>query len=89
MVVVDEEQFRSLPETIATARAYHAQALGDVPATIKYTRRALDLLPEGDYLRRGQATTLLGLALGERRPRGRLPVLYRFHGDYAHSRRHR
>ncbi len=47
MVVVDEEEFRSLPVTIANARAYHAQALGDVPATVKYARQALDLLPEG------------------------------------------
>jgi LuxR family maltose regulon positive regulatory protein len=62
MVVVDEEQFRSLPATIANARAYHAQALGDVPATVKYARRAFDLLPEGDHLRRGRAAVLLGLA---------------------------
>ncbi len=61
MVVVDEEQFRSLPASIATARAYHAQALGDVPGTVKYARRALDLLPEGDHLRRGPAAALLGL----------------------------
>ena len=61
MVVVDEEQFRSLPATIAIARAYHAQALGDVPGTVKYAQRALDLLPEADHLRREQATALLGL----------------------------
>jgi len=62
MVVVDEEQFRSLPASIAIARAYHAQALGDVPGTVKYAQQALDLLPEGDDPRRGQATTILGLA---------------------------
>ena len=62
MVVVDEEQFRSLSGTIAIARAYLAGALGDVPGTVKYARRALDLLPEGDYLWRGAAATLLGLA---------------------------
>ena len=62
MVVVDEEQFRSLPVTIANARAYHAQALGDVPATVKYARQALDLLPEGSYFERGRAAVLLGLA---------------------------
>ena len=62
MVVVDEEQFRSLPASIATARAYHAQAIGDGPATVKYTQQVLDLLPEEAHLRRGQATTLLGLA---------------------------
>jgi len=62
MVVVDEEQFRSLPASIATARAYHALAFGDVPGTAEYARRALDLLPEGDHLQRGQAAALLGLA---------------------------
>ena len=39
-----------------------AQALGDVPGTVKYARRALDLLPEEDHLRRGIAAALLGLA---------------------------
>jgi LuxR family maltose regulon positive regulatory protein len=62
MVVVDEDQFRSLPATIATARAYHAQALGDVPGTVKYARRALDLLPEGDHVGRGGIDALLGVA---------------------------
>ncbi|MSP14032.1 MAG: tetratricopeptide repeat protein [Chloroflexi bacterium] len=62
MVVVDEAQFRSLPASIATARAYHAQALGDIPGSVKYARRALALLPAGDHLRRGPAAALLGLA---------------------------
>src|SRR5687767_12474972 len=62
MVVVDEEQFRSLPATIATARARHAQALGDVPGTVTYARRALDLLPEGAYFARGVPAALLAVA---------------------------
>ena len=62
MVVADEEQFRSLPASIASARAYHALAFGDVAGTAEYARRALDLLPEGDLTRRGQAGALLGLA---------------------------
>jgi LuxR family maltose regulon positive regulatory protein len=62
MVVVDEEQFRSLPVTIATARAFHTQALGDVHGTVKYARRALDLLPEGDCFERGRPAVFLGLA---------------------------
>ena len=61
-VVVDEEQFRNLPASIATARTYQAQALGDIPNSIKYGQRALDLLPGDDYLRRGPAAALLGLA---------------------------
>ena len=62
MVVVDEEQFRSLPVAIATGRAYHAQALGDVRGTVKYAQRVLNLAREDDHLRRGQAAMLLGLA---------------------------
>jgi LuxR family maltose regulon positive regulatory protein len=62
MVVVDEEQFRSLPGSIAVAHAYHTGAIGDVPGTVTYARQALDLLPEADHLRRGQATAFLGLA---------------------------
>jgi LuxR family maltose regulon positive regulatory protein len=62
MVVVDEEQFRSLPASIATARAYHAQTLGDVPGTVTYARRALDLLPGVYYYERGVLAALLGVA---------------------------
>ena len=62
MVVVDQDQFRSLPASISTARAYTALALGDVPNAVIFARQALDLLPEDDYLRRGPAAALLGLA---------------------------
>jgi LuxR family maltose regulon positive regulatory protein len=62
MVVVDGEQFRSLPASLATARAYHAQAIGDVPGTVMYSQRVLDLIPDGDHQRRGDAMALLGLA---------------------------
>ena len=37
MVVVDEEQFRSLPASIATARTYRALALGDLPGLLSST----------------------------------------------------
>ncbi len=62
MVVVDQAEFRSLPASIASARAYRALALGDVPATVNYARRALALMPENDQVRRTQATALLGVA---------------------------
>jgi LuxR family transcriptional regulator, maltose regulon positive regulatory protein len=63
MVVVDEDQFRSLHASIAIARAYIAQATGDIPGTIKYAQQVLENFNEtGDQLQRGQATTLLGLA---------------------------
>jgi LuxR family transcriptional regulator, maltose regulon positive regulatory protein len=61
-VIVDQAQFRTLPASIATARAYITQARGDITGSVKYGRRALDLLPKDDYLRRGPAAALLGLA---------------------------
>ncbi len=62
MVVVDDEAFRRLPGSIAVWRAGQALALGDVPETVKYARRALDLVPLDDHLGRGGAVALLGLA---------------------------
>jgi LuxR family transcriptional regulator, maltose regulon positive regulatory protein len=62
MVVVDDEEFRGLPGSIAIFRAAQAQALGNVPDTLKYARRVLDLVPEDDHLRRGSAAGFLGLA---------------------------
>jgi LuxR family maltose regulon positive regulatory protein len=62
MVVVDKEQFRSLPISLAMARAYHAQAIGDIRGTVKYAERALNLIPEDDHYNRAAVTGLLGLA---------------------------
>lgn len=62
MVVVDHAQFQFLPASIATARAYISMARDDVAGSIKYGTRALELLSLTDYLRRGQAAALLGLA---------------------------
>lgn len=61
-IVVDRAAFRGLPGAIAVYRAGQALALGDVPTTVTYARRALDLVPEDDYLQRGAAAALLGLA---------------------------
>lgn len=61
MVVVDEAEFQSLPATIAAARAYLAQALGDMPSAEKYARLALDLLPDDDYFYRGIPAVILAL----------------------------
>ena len=60
-VFVNEGQLRSLLATIAVARAYNAHSVGDVPGTVKHAQRALELLPEGDHPRRGQATALMGM----------------------------
>jgi LuxR family maltose regulon positive regulatory protein len=78
MIVVDEEQFKSLPVVLATARAYHAQAIGDISGTIKYTQHVLDLAPEGDTRWRGAASSLLGLALYAS---GNLDAAYRAFSD--------
>jgi LuxR family transcriptional regulator, maltose regulon positive regulatory protein len=61
-VVIDEEEFRSLPGSIAIYRAGQSMVLGDLPATVTYARRVLDLVPEDDHFLRGGATALLGLA---------------------------
>jgi LuxR family transcriptional regulator, maltose regulon positive regulatory protein len=62
MVIVDEAQFRTLPASLATARAYLTMARGDLGSSAKYSQRALDLLPLEDHLRRGPAAALLSLA---------------------------
>ncbi len=62
LVHVDEEQLRTRQAWLAIARAFHAQALGDVVGTAKHARRALSLIPEAGYHLRGLASSLLGLA---------------------------
>ena len=62
MIVVDQEEFRRLPGAVAMHRAGQALMLGNVDETIKHARRALDLAPEDDFLRRGGAAALQGLA---------------------------
>jgi len=78
MVVVDEEHFKSLPVLLATARAYHAQAVGDISGTIKYTQRVLDLSPDGYSQWREAALSLMGLA---QYASGNLDAAYRAFSD--------
>jgi LuxR family maltose regulon positive regulatory protein len=78
MVVVDKEQFRTLPTWLATTRAYHAQATGDLQGTAKYVGRALDLFPEDDHYNRAAMTGLLGLAYWAR---GDLEAAHRTFSD--------
>jgi LuxR family maltose regulon positive regulatory protein len=61
MVVVNQERFRSLPATIANIRAVLAFFSGDLPGTLKYAQRALDLAPKQDHFRRGTIAGTLGL----------------------------
>jgi len=44
MVVADQEEFRSLPGTIALARSFRAQAFGDIAGTVEYARSAAIVL---------------------------------------------
>lgn len=62
VVIVDEKQFRSLPFRIVQARAYHAQARGDIPNTVRFAQMALDLTPKEDLTNRIAATLQMGIA---------------------------
>jgi LuxR family transcriptional regulator, maltose regulon positive regulatory protein len=61
MIIDDEERFGSLQTELASARAYHAQAIGDLDSTVKFAQQYLDLLPEGDIEGIADITALLGL----------------------------
>lgn len=63
MVIADGGQFKSLPISLATARAYHAQAVNNPARTVKYARQAITLLPEEEVVQRSTVNALLGLAL--------------------------
>ena len=78
MVVVDEAEFRGLAGNIAVYRAAIALALGDVANTMKYARRALDLVPEDDDHWRGSAAGFLGLAYWTS---GDLEAAHRFYAE--------
>lgn len=60
MVIVDNEQFRSLRARIAFARAYNAQTKRDFLSATKYAELVLELIPEEDQFLRSQATAILG-----------------------------
>ena len=60
-IVVDEDEFRRLPRSIAVYRAALAMAAGDLTATLAHARRALDLVEADDHIGRGSAAGFLGL----------------------------
>lgn len=59
MVVVEEEQFKTLPARIAIARAYNSQTKGESLATVKLAQEAVRLSPETNQFMRAQATAIL------------------------------
>jgi LuxR family maltose regulon positive regulatory protein len=82
MVVVDQEQFRTLPARIAIIRAYNAQVQGDIAATVKYAELALKLTPEEDHFRRAQATITLEFTHWSS---GELEAAYQAMADWVNS----
>jgi len=62
VIVEDPEQIKSLPATIAIGRAYIAQAIGNIPDTVRYANQTVELVREGDNFRRAQASMMLGMA---------------------------
>jgi LuxR family transcriptional regulator, maltose regulon positive regulatory protein len=61
MVIADQEQWKSLPATIAIGRAYIAQSRGNTQDAVRYASRVLELVPEGDSFRHSQAAMMLGM----------------------------
>ncbi len=74
LIIMDEEQFRILPATIANARAYRAQTIGDSTGTLKYSQQALELLPEEEYMQRAIPAAMVGFVHWEN---GDLEAAYR------------
>lgn len=73
MIVVNQDEYKSLPQSMAVARAYLALAYGDFTVAIQNAQRALELLQAQDYYWHGGATLFLGMAnLGQ----GNLEVAY-------------
>ncbi|MAT96969.1 MAG: helix-turn-helix transcriptional regulator [Anaerolineaceae bacterium] len=62
MVIVNKAAYQTLPASIASARAYLAQAQGDSHSAIQNASRALRLFPEDEHYSRGLAALFLGLA---------------------------
>jgi LuxR family transcriptional regulator, maltose regulon positive regulatory protein len=62
LIVVDEDNYRSLPAHIEMYRAALALANADLHSTITHAREALSLAPADDALARAAAGALAGLA---------------------------
>jgi LuxR family maltose regulon positive regulatory protein len=62
IIVNDQVEFDLLTFSITSARAYIAQALGDIPNTLNYGQQALDLLPQDSHTQRAIPLALLSLA---------------------------
>ena len=56
----DQEEFKSIPGTIALIRAGNAQIDGNLAETVRYAELSVQLAPENDSLTRAQAAITLG-----------------------------
>jgi LuxR family maltose regulon positive regulatory protein len=59
MVIVEKEQFRSLPARIAFARAYNAQTQNRFEDVVRYVETAMDIIPHEDQYMQAQASSIL------------------------------
>jgi LuxR family maltose regulon positive regulatory protein len=59
LVIVEAEQFRTLPVRIAIARAYNAQAQNRFADTVKFAEMAQDMAPPDDEFLHAQASSIL------------------------------
>ncbi len=57
--VANEAQLKPLPAMIALTRTYNAQVQGDPAETVKCAELALQIIPEGDIVRRAMAINIL------------------------------
>ena len=62
VTVVDEDQYRTLPATIAFARAFYAQALSETGDAAHYAKLALGLVHEEDQHQRSTIEAVLSVA---------------------------
>lgn len=59
LVIVEAEQFRTLPARIAFARAYNAQTQNRFDDVVRYIETALDIIPYDDQYMQAQASSIL------------------------------
>lgn len=62
LVIVEAEQFRTLPARIAFARAYNAQTQSRFADVVKHVETALDIIPHDDQYMQAQASSILSAA---------------------------
>ena len=59
LVIVEAEQFRTLPARIIFARAYNAQTQNRFDDVVRYVETALDIIPHEDQYMQAQASSIL------------------------------